>query len=257
MKQTISFLFVLLFSLNSFSQGHFIEYNISSGEKGTEPMGNMKAYFQQGNSRVDMNMKNPMLADGAMNIIAVILSSSPDSIYMLFPKNRTYSVFAASNSKDYKDYPEKDYEVEVIGKEKANGYNTVHVKVNVKEEKLEQELWTSTDVKDYASLSKLKTKYTGKDNLYKALEANGASGFPVKIMASEKGGTVVLDLVKAESRNNPDELFSLNGYKEGDALSGLLGGIDLKQMLKDLQNMTPEKREEMMRQMKKMYSPEK
>jgi hypothetical protein len=103
-------------------------------------------------------------------------------------------------------------------------------------------MWTTTEIDGYADFAKVKTKYTGKANMYKALEAKGVVGFPVRIKSIDHGHEVRIDLVKAEKRNNPDSLFSLSGYTKQEG-AGIPGGAEMQEMMKQLQNMTPSERE--------------
>lgn len=61
---------------------------------------------------------------------------------------------------------------------------------------------------------------------------------------------VQVDLITAEKRTNPSNLFSLSGYKksEGPAMPGM--GVDMQK----IQQMTPEEREKWIEQMKNQYS---
>jgi len=140
----------------------------------------------------------------------------------------------------------------VVGKETVNGYNTTNViiKINGKQR---EELWTTKDIAGYADFSKVKSKYTGKENMYKALAAKGADGMPVRIKIEERGHGMQMDLVKAEKRNNPAGLFSLSGYTKGNGFSGMPGGEGMQEMMEKLKNMSPQEREEMMKRLQQQY----
>ena len=158
---------------------------------------------------------------------------------------------ALLQNNQYKDYPQQDYEVTVIGKEKVNCYNCTHVKVVRKGSNIAEEMWNSKDVVDYSSLLNVKTRFTGRDNLNKALVAKGAEGFPVRIKSSEHGTDVQIDLVKAERKNQPASLFSLDGYTKSAAKPA--GSQSQQEMMQKLQNMTPEERQKYIEEMKKQY----
>jgi hypothetical protein len=249
MKRIIFSLFLLsCFTQQGFSQGCYFEFKMTSDKAN----GNMKTYAQDGNSRseVSMNIGDPNSAP-MMNhvVVALMLKDNPDKVYMLDVDKKTYSEMDVSKRPDAKDSPD-DYEVTLIGKEKVNGYNSTHVKVKNKKSNQEEELWTTTDIPHFADFEKVKSKYTGKENLTKALAAKGAEGFPVRIIINESMGSAQLDLVTAELRTNPANLFSLDGYSK----SAGTGGIDRQQLQQQLQNMTPEQRQQFIEQMRQQMS---
>jgi hypothetical protein len=231
----------MLLSYGAFAQGYYFEMKMSSTKQGD--MGNMKAYAQDGNSRSEIHAITPM---GNMDITALSLKSTPTLVYMINDKDKTYSETDISKSNQWKDNAQDDYEITVLGKETVNGYNSTHVKVKRKDSKIEEEMWLSTDVADYASFMMAKTKFTGRANLYKALEAKGATGFPVRIKTSDRGNDLQVDFVKAEKRNNPASLFTLDGYtKTANAMNG-----NMQDMMKKLKDMTPEEQKAFIEQMK-------
>jgi hypothetical protein len=244
MKKLIILLGATLFCYAAFAQGFYFEMKMSSAKQG--PMGSMKVYAQDGNSRSEINVTTPI---GPMNIVALSLKASPNSVYMLSEKDKTYSETDISKSEQWKDNSPDDYEVTVLGKEKVNGFDATHVKIKRKDSKMDQEMWVSTEVVDYATFMKAKTKFTGRENLYKALEAKGAVGFPVRILTSDRGNDVQVDFVKAEKRENPPSLFSLNGYTK----TAGAGGTSQQEMMQKIQNMTPEERQKFIDQMKQQY----
>ena len=245
MKKLTTLVITLLCGFAAFSQGYYFEMKMSSAQQGS--LGTMKVYSQDGNSRSEIGVTTPM---GPMNMVSLSLKSNPSTIYMVNDKDKTYSETDISKSEQWKDSKPEDYEITVLGKEKMNGYNSTHVKVKSKESKLVQEMWTTTEVADYSSFMQAKTKFTGRDNLYKALAAKGAMGFPVRILSSDQDHEVQIDFVKAEKRNNPASLFSIEGYTKS---SGAMGGVNMQEMMQKLQNMTPEERKAFEQQMKQQY----
>jgi hypothetical protein len=226
-----------------FSQGFYFEFKLT----GDKVNGNMKTYAQDGNSRSELNIALGAPGSGqAMNrnVVALVLKDNPDKTYMLDVDKKTYSELDISKRPDTKDSPD-DYDITVIGKEKVNGYDATHVKVKNKRTNQEQDMWTSTGVANYSELEKIKTKYTGKENLTKALAAKGAEGFPVRFIIKEMNTTVQLDLVAASTKTNPASLFSLDGYTKSTG-----AGADRQQMMQQLQNMTPEERQKFIEQMR-------
>lgn len=252
MKKVISTLVLAIISFTLFSQGFYIEFKITSTGKGSGGSGTMKTFSQDGNSRAEVNMAVPQMPGGEMKITSIGLKTEPGIIYLLNEKDKTYTEIESSNDEDWKDRAQAEYEVTVVGKETVNGYNTTHViiKINGKQR---EELWTTKDIPGYADFSKVKSRYTGKENMYKALSAKGADGMPVRIKIEEHGISMQIDLVKAEKRNNPATLFSLVGYTKGNAFSGMPGGEGLQEMMEKLKNMSPQEREEMLKRLQQQY----
>jgi uncharacterized protein DUF4412 len=241
MKKLTILLAAILLYCATYAQGFYFEMKMSSSKQG--PMGTMKAYVQDGNTRSQISMTSPM----AMEIVTLTLKTTPNTVYMLSDKDKTYSEVDISKSEQWKDSPQDEYEITVIGKENVNGYNSTHVKVKRKDSKVEQELWVTTEIHDYAAFMNAKTKYTGRQSLNKALEAKGVMGFPVRILVNEHGSDVQIDFVKAEKKDNAASLFSLDGYTKS---GGQPGGAAMQEMMQKMQNMTPEERKAFIEQMR-------
>lgn len=252
MKKLHSLVTMLFLATGAFSQGLYIEFKMSS--PGSNAInGSMKAYAQDGNYRTEISMAMPQLQTEAIQIVSLSLNAAPGKTYLLNEKQKTYSETDAANNNEYDDVPSANYEVIVLGKEAANRYTSTHVAVKVNG-KQQEEMWTTKELNGFAEFSKIKTKYTGKSNLYKALAAKGADGMPVRIKVNENGQQIQMDLVKAERRNNPGNLFSLAGYTKTESpLKQLFEGEGMQQMMEKLQDMSPEEREEMLKQIQKQY----
>ena len=252
-KILVSFLCVVVVALLH-AQGVYMEMRMGTAGGSGNMNGLMKVYSQDGNSRSEVNMNVPGMPAGLGSISVLILKSNPGTIYMLNDKNKTYTeISSSSQNEDMKDFPQSDYEVTLIGKEKANNYNCAHVIVKRKGSNHATEMWTTTELDGYSDFVKAKTQYTGKVNMYRALEEKGAVGFPVRIKSAEHGHDLQIDLVKAEKRNNPATLFSLSGYTKNES-AAKPGAAEMQEMMKKLQNMTPAEREVWMKKMQEQYS---
>lgn len=238
------------------AQGYYLEFKVSNtSQEANAVTGSMKLYAQNGNSRSSINMTSAALPGGDITMTTLSLKSAPDTVFMLDEKAKTYTALSSVTKDEWKERALADYKVEVLGKEKVNGYNTTHVRVLIND-RLHEELWTTKDIEGYADFSKIKSKYTGQDNLYKALTAKGAEGMPVRIRVNESYSRMQMDLVKAEKRTNPSSLFTLEGYNRGSGLSGFPVGPELMQdVIRKMQDATPEEREELIRQMNQMVKP--
>lgn len=253
MKKITSTAFTLVLALALQAQGFYIEMKMSAAGGKQGMSGLMKSYSQDGNNRSEMNLNLAGSASALGNIVMLTLKDKPETVYMLNETEKTYTEFSSTGvDEDMKDFPQNEYEVTLVGKEKVNNFNCTHVRVKRKGSTHETEMWTSTDLAGYAEFAKVKTKYTGKINMFKALEAKGAVGFPVRIKADEHGQAVQIDLVKAERRTNPASMFSLAGFTKSEGL-GNVGGVDVQEMLKKIQNMSPAERELWMKKMQEQY----
>ena len=253
MQKLITFSLALFVATTLFAQGFYIEFKITTGGNKAVSSGTIKSYSQDGDTRSEVNMAMPQMPGGAIKITSLALKADPNKMYLLNEKDKTYSEIETASQEDYKDLPQANYEVTVVGKETVNGYNTTHVTIKINGVQRE-EMWTTKDLAGYADFSKIKTKYTGKTNMYKALADKGADGMPVRIKVNERGQGIQMDLVKAEKRNNPSSLFSLSGYTKGSAFSGIPGAENMQEMMQKMQNMTPQEREEIMKRIKEQYS---
>lgn len=239
-------LLIAFTAANGFAQGYYLEYKMTTSVANASST--MKTYYQDGNARTEVAIVSPNFSK---TFTTLLLKSTPGKVYMLDPEQKTYREDSVGNKNGMDESQQSDYEVTVLGNEKVNGYNSTHVKVvNIKTQS-EQEFWTSTEVSGYAEYLKVKTKYTGKENLTKALAAKGAMGFPVRIKAMEKMGAIQLDLVKAAKQSNPGSLFSLDGYTKSASPSstGQGTGVSQQEMMQKMQNMTPEERQKYIQQL--------
>lgn len=249
----LSALFVLKFAV-TVAQGYYMEYTLTSNSGKENVTGTFKTYAQDGNTRVEMNMNAERL--GGIRVVNLVLKNEPTTVYLLDETAKTYTQLSGADDDDWTDYPQSEYEVTVLGKEKINGYNTIHVRVkHVGSKTSPLEMWNTTEIAGYAEYAGIKSKYTGKDNLLKAMQAKGAAGFPVRVKASEKNYTLQMDLVKAEKRNNSSSLFSLSGYTKSRGINYAPGTGDMQEMIKKIQNMTPEEQEQWIKQMQQQYAP--
>lgn len=235
------------------AQGYYVEYKLSS-TTGTQggASGSMKTYTEGGNTRTEMSMNTAM---GSFNMVNLLLKSTPGSVYMLDEKSKTYTEIKSTDDEQWKDYAQDDYEVTVLGKEKVNGYNATHIKIKRKGGTGEMQMWNTTEIAGYSEFASMKTQYTGKYNLLKAMEAKDAAGFPVRIKAAHSQYSFQLDLVKAEKRSNPSTLFSLTGYTKREGTNYNPGGVDVQEMMRKMENMTPEEKERWIKEMQEKYKP--
>lgn len=237
----IAFLFI---SINLFGRdGVYLEFKITSGSMN----GTSKSYSAGGDTRSEMTMSN----GGGYSIVTLMLNNAPGKVYMLNDKDKTYSEMSAGQSQG-ENNDRDDYDVTVVGNERVNNFNSVHVKVKNKRTQKVMDLWMSKDITNYGSYTGVKTQYLGGDGFFQKLKQKGADGFVARMLVNgDRGEKMQMDLIKAERRDVNASLLSLNGYTK-TAGPQMPGGYTAPSM-QDMQNMTPEQRQQYIEQMQKQY----
>ncbi len=244
-------LIVVAFLISAISviakEGIYIEFKVTSSAM--KMSGTSKSYYAGGSSRTEMNMQSDAMP-GPMNIVSLYLSSEPGKAYSLNEKDKTYT--ETDISKAIENREDDEYDVTVQGKEKVNGYNATHVTVLNKRTQHSSEMWLSKEVAGYADYATVKSKYLGGEKFFSMLKEKNAEGFVVRMeVAAGRGGTMQMDLVKAEKRNIDESLFSLDGYSKTSGPGGPAGME--RPNVQQLQNMTPEERKKYIEEMKAKY----
>jgi Domain of unknown function (DUF4412) len=144
-------------ALNSFAkEGLYVEFKLNAKSYS----GTFKCYGADGNSRAEMSMVSPSLPN-PINVVTLKLKDNSNKSYSLNERDKTYSEIDISKSSESDD---ENYEITVIGNEKVNNYNSVHVKVFYKKSGNHNDMWLSKDVPGYARFVSLKMKYVGSSN---------------------------------------------------------------------------------------------
>jgi hypothetical protein len=170
-------LILLFHSIIAFPQGHYLEYK-THGDK--DLSGEIKIFYQNGVSRTDIKLQSKEVNNALSNDLSVLFfEKQPGKVYLLNNSTKTYSEITTLDQEEWIDYDEKDYDITVNGHERVNNYNTTHVVVKVKNTSPKQDLWISKEVPSYKDFYAIKSKYTGKTNLYNAMSKKGVVGFPV------------------------------------------------------------------------------
>ena len=248
MKKSLLF-FVLMLTFCSTlcaRDGVYVEFKMSGGKFS----GTSKVYSCDGNTRSEMNIVTPAMPN-PIATVSLILKDAPEKIFTLNEKDKTYSEMEINKDR-ISHNSDVEYEVTVIGKEKINNYNCVHVKVKSKGSRDERDMWLSKDVAAWENYTSIKNKYLAGTKLFDALKAKGAEGFFVRlVMQGPNGEQMQMDLVKAEHRNIDESLLTLAGYtkKAAGAPGAGFGGVDVDA----IQKMTPEERQKYIDDMKAKY----
>ena len=244
MKQIFALIITCLSFANVVFGGNYVEFKFT-GSKSMQ--GTMKAWYQDGNSRSEMEMAVTRSA-GLANIAILSLGKEPGKSYMLNETDKTYTEMKESEKTDA-THSMDNYDVVLIGKETVNGYACTHLKLQKKGEgQLPMHFWVSKGVQGYAELKKLKGKYMAEESMYKAMVAKGFDGYPVRMKIAADKGEIQMDLIKSEVMDIPASKFSLQGYEKAEA-PALPGGLDMEK----IKNMSPAERQKMMEDMMKQY----
>jgi hypothetical protein len=239
MKKAMLLLSVIATVGQSFAQGAYIEFKMTSADGVS---GSTKVYTRDGSVRSVTDIASPQ-APGGMHWVSLILKDNPNKSYQLNENAKTYSeIDLTKNFK--KENDSSQFEVAIVGKEKVNGYNAMHIRVNKVNFPNVEDIWVSTDVPNYKQYLKVKSKYTTV-GLFKAVAAKGVMGFPVRTIATERGKRIQIDVVKAEQRANDPALFTLSGNSaEAD-------------MMNKIKSMTPEERQKFIDELRKKQAEKK
>ena len=136
-----------------------------------------------------------------------------NSMYKLNEKNKTFTESSLNGEKMEKDL---NHSIQVVGKEKVAEYNCVHLKVTTNQNQI-TDMWTTKDIAGYETMEVL-TKGNNmfdSEKIYAQLKSKGADGMMVKTVLNIGGSSMVNELVKAEKRSNPANLFILPaGYSK-------------------------------------------
>ena len=242
--------------------GIYVEFKITAGGEAKRVGGTMKSWASiNGSSRTEMNMMMPQMPNGSMKVISIHKAAEPDKVYIQNDASKTYSVTDMSKFKSNHQAGQKDkpIQIEVLGKEKVNGYNCTHVKITRKGNQA-QDLWTTKEIADFDKYARIQSnKYFSDEGMMVQLKAKGADGVPVRMRMAERSGDMQMDLIKAEKVEVSDAQFQIpNEYKES---TGMYGGNIPPNVAapagmptpEQMQQMTPEMREKWMRELQQKY----
>ena len=165
--------------------------------------------------------------------VRIYKKDSPDLFYVLNEVSATYSITDLSS---YKPSPKPDDKitVKIIGTEKILNYNCIHSIITTKSG--ETKMWTTKELMDYDAYKKINESDIRSRNssFAKALIEANAEGFPVRTLKKDgKGGSIIIELVKAEKIKLNDSLFEIpSNYTQTESPTTGLEGMmqEIKQM---------------------------
>jgi hypothetical protein len=251
-KLLLPALVILSTSVSAFADFEgVVEMKLSITDKAGSTVGggSMNLAISKAGSRMEMNMQAPM----AMKLVRLTKTDSPDKVYQIDDAGRTYSEADVSkNAETTKLNEDKEpWTVKKLGEEKILGYKTQHVMVTHQQET--RELWTSKDLIDYSTYSRLQAsrgRMGGEEGMLKALKDAGADGMPLKAVVSLAEMKTTAEIVKVDKKSLPPATFEIpavytktTGDYRGFSSSDPRLRNARKQMDEALKNMTPEQRE--------------
>jgi hypothetical protein len=151
-----------------------------------------------------------------------------------------------------------DFTVKKLGTEKILGYQTSHVRVESKEQKME--MWISKEFEVYKKLKDLMSanpQAAGQMSAFEALKEKDLHGFPLKTVVYHGKEKTEMKAVKIEEKKYPQDLFSIpQGYTKTEGFGNMLGQMGSPQNMEAMKemmekNMTPEQLEELRKMMEK------
>ena len=250
-KFTLAVTALIISAISVFGkEGIYLEFKLSSTSSKMSMSGTNKSYYSDGDSKNITTVEINGMPNGPMVIATLVLKNQPGKAFSINEKDKTYMETDITKAQENRE--DDEYDITVHGKESVNGYNATHVTVLNKKTQHSSEMWLSKDVKGYADYTVVKSKYLGGSKFFAALKAKDAEGFVVRMeVTTDRGGTMQMDLVKAEKKDIDGSVFSLDGYTKSAGNSSP-GGVE-RPNVQQLQNMTPEERKKYIEDMKAKY----
>jgi len=197
-------------------------------------------------SEMDMNAQGM----GPMKMTMLVKGADAKKGFLLNAAQKTYAeVDVGKRGAGASD----KYTAKKLGNETVGKWKTTHVELtNDKGEK--SEMWTTTEIDIGRNLFELLgARGPGDDGMMKALDAVGAKGFPVKMVASGREA-VTLELMKYDAGAPAAALFEIptdwTKRDAGGVMAGALPPEAQKKLEEAMKNMTPEQRAQMEKAMK-------
>jgi hypothetical protein len=166
--------------------------------------GTVKIFYDTPGTRSEVDAS--MNSGFSIRKVSVIKKAEPNMVYQLDEKTKTYSTVEVSNAADN---PSEPATATLLGSDSLNGFMCKHIRV--KQGNRNWEIWNTTAVAEYASLSGVmnRQRYIGNHGLHDALKTIHAEGFPVKIILTDKEGTTTTELVETKKQKLDPSLFEV------------------------------------------------
>jgi len=199
MRKIILTLLLLNFYANPIF-GQFIgkiEMNLES------PQGSGEIAFTFGKhaERMDMQITPPQLSS-AIKTSMILKHDSPDLAHVLMDATKSYMIIDLKKATAMAGgiSVDENYDIQVIGQDKVQGYRCQHVKVTGNATDLE--LWLSPEILDFETFRRLQSQNPKMSNsaLADALKKAGADGFPIRMLQTMNGQKIKMELRKVERK---------------------------------------------------------
>ncbi|HUK66973.1 MAG TPA: DUF4412 domain-containing protein [Anaeromyxobacteraceae bacterium] len=189
-----------------------LESTLSVDERGVAGKGTAKIYMSAAGMRMEVNF---VLGGASVSMTSLVLRARPGVVFLLDNASRSYSELDSQGAPAGES---GKFTVKELGHEKVAGYDTVHVVVTDPRGEM-FEVWTTQEIggaEAYWASQPTRGKWAG---FYKALEAAGAGGWPMKWSQRESAGgsRASFEVTKVEAHPLPGELFDLSGYQRSKA----------------------------------------
>jgi hypothetical protein len=194
-----------------------INISSNSGKKKYSSTDTTNMYFtNNGEGRIEMRIPMPGVQTNRMISIGRI--REPQYTILLYPGSKTYLL----NIIDTNLLKGRDtYQITKIGSENADGYSCTHSRLvtttgsGMFASSSTMDIWTSNAVPGASLFKSLLSLNPSQAGVFTALENAGCGGTLVKISISGKDYTLEEDLIRAEKKNYPADLFKIpGGYSE-------------------------------------------
>lgn len=231
------------------AQSALIEFKFTSSKGYT---GTSQIKYSDYGSRVDFNMSVPQMPGGGIVVSTLIKKDTPDMVYTINDKNKTYSETKKSSAQQEDT---KTYSVKKLGDETVSGYKCTRALVTEGNET--SEVWNTKDIAEYNKYAEAmnSNKKIGSYKRQQALKDAGCDGFTVKMIkkGDPRQGDLTMEMVKFEKKSFPKSDFEIPaGYTKSEGAAAPAGGPQIKSQ-QELMNMTPEERAKYAEELKKQY----
>ena len=162
-------------------------------------------------AKLDMQLTIAPLPE-PIRLCVLMDAKTPKTAYLVSDRTKTYSSINLTNADNPSAAEEKKgkYKAKVLGQEKILEFVCTHVTLTRDKDLIDA--WITKDMPDvYAVLKKLQeaNPQIGEAALFRALEATGNAGVPMRCIVVHDGQRVTTEVKKVERRALPPALFAI------------------------------------------------
>jgi hypothetical protein len=183
--------------------------------------GDLRLFMSGERAKMNVSMLvNPLPAP--IQIGVLLDAKTPKVVWLVNDNLKTYSYINLADEAPASDTAAK-YAIKVLGKEKLLGYECTHLTLTRPHELVDA--WITSDLPEvYAVLKKLQeaNPQYGDLSIFRALEAAGKAGLPMKYIVVRDGQRVTMQVKAIQRKAQPAALFTVpNDYKKTEGAAGL------------------------------------